>query len=175
MKYLLPLLILLPTTLAQFATDCGPSLQTTFNQCASNSLTDGNGQPAPAGSSVEQACASVQANQAAYYCCLCKGFTGIQGCIANYCPQSASAPSIGQSVAQFCGACQPASSSTVSRVSASNVPFPTLSGGLPSASATPSATPAPTAGTQAKGAAAGLGVQWGIAVMGVVGGAVALV
>ncbi|KAI9089412.1 hypothetical protein DFS34DRAFT_654631 [Phlyctochytrium arcticum] len=159
------LLLVFPALIAaQYATDCGVG-QVTFNQCVSNSITDGLGQPARPGTVVEAACANVQNNQQQYYCCLCKGFQGIAGCLSSFCTTSNSITSIGQSVSQYCSACQPANTLTATRPSGSSLAFPTLAGTAAAPTPTPTFnTPAPTNTVSAQNNAENIKVGVGAAV-----------
>ncbi|KAJ3181150.1 hypothetical protein HDU85_003855 [Gaertneriomyces sp. JEL0708] len=138
---ILSLLALSTLVAAQGATDCGAATQVTFNQCLTTSILDPSGFYVPNAGSIENACAPAQQDQNKYFCCLCNDYKLFQGCYATFCPNSASAASVSQSVQQYCGACQAVQPTSSIR--------PTVSA-APTVSGTVANTPTPTSSTTPK-------------------------
>ncbi|KAJ3138565.1 hypothetical protein HDU90_001007 [Geranomyces variabilis] len=140
---------------AQYATDCGNSTQATFDLCITNAISNGQKISVAKGTLPEAACADVQANQPAYFCCLCTNWRSVHSCHTALCPASALLTSVIQEETQFCGAC-PAASTTSVVVAATSAALPTFSAvATPSAAASSSAAAsAAAAATQSAAAAA---------------------
>ncbi|KAJ3185177.1 hypothetical protein HDU87_002744 [Geranomyces variabilis] len=140
---------------AQYATDCGNSTQATFDLCITNAIQNGNKVSVAKGTLPEAACSDVQANQPAYFCCLCSNWRAVHSCHTQLCPASALLTSVVQEETQFCGAC-PASSTTSAVVAATSAALPTFSAvATPSAAASASSSAgAAAAATQSAAAAA---------------------
>ena len=141
------------------AQSCGP----TFNLCVRNTLVDTMGQVGP--SDGYQACASLAADPAQYYPCLCNRFTGVLYCYNTYCPNDGSKVAQQQLMTQHCSAAQ---------VYGGAAPTHSAIGPLVKPPVTISSTTEPTTPAQVPPKVAN-GAETGTFVAGVIGGLLALI
>ncbi|KAJ3150096.1 hypothetical protein HDU86_006719 [Geranomyces michiganensis] len=156
---------------AQLATDCGNSTQTTFTLCVNNAMQNGNKVSVGAGTLPDAACADVQANQPAYFCCLCNNWRAVHSCHTQLCPTSGLLTSVEQQELQFCGACTAASPST-SRVAAATSSGPAAAAVSTSVLVSSAASSAPTAAPTGTDAPTKNGAAASVSAGGVYGAAV---
>ncbi|KAJ3281485.1 hypothetical protein HK104_011449 [Borealophlyctis nickersoniae] len=133
---------------AQITATCDPSLQATFDQCVKIAILDGNNQTGF--NDPKAACASIANDQSRYYCCLCQNYQRVVGCFQSNCPGASQLGSTQGEATQYCQACIPGSNTPAPSGNVTAMPFPTLSGGPATATASgtkPTATAATSTST----------------------------
>ncbi|KAI8916269.1 hypothetical protein EDD86DRAFT_13948 [Gorgonomyces haynaldii] len=74
----------------------------TYDACVTNGMTQPNGMVGPR--DPYGACASLAADQAKYYDCLCFKFGVLYQCFNSFCPNDGASVSVAQAQTQFCQA-----------------------------------------------------------------------